>query len=48
MVRGVITTKDLLLHPVTSIEAFGIRKYVLLLVKCLDKKKQCLIDLIWK
>ena len=48
MVRGVITTRDLIRHPVVSIEAFGIRKYILLLVRCLDKKKQCLIDLIWK
>jgi len=48
MVRGVITTRDLLLHPVSSIEAFGFRKYFHLLIKCCDRKKRCLIDLIWK
>ena len=48
MVLGVITTKDLLFHPVCSIEAFGLKKYILLLFKCCDRKKQCLIDIIWK
>lgn len=48
MVRGVITTRDLLFHPISSIEAFGFMKYVGLLWKCIDRRKRCLIDLIWK
>ena len=48
MVVGVITAKDLLLHPMSSIEAFGLRKYMGLLVKCLNGKKCFFIDLIWK
>lgn len=48
MVRGVITTKDLMLHPVSTIEAFGFRKYLYLLVNCITRKPMCLIDLIWK
>ncbi len=48
MVQGVITAKDLLLHPISSIEAFGVRKYIKLLWRCCDRKRICLIDLIWK
>lgn len=48
MVQGVITTKDLILHPISSIEAFGVKKYLRLLVKCFNKKRLCLIDIIWK
>jgi len=48
MVVGVITAKDLLLHPISSVEAFGMRKYVRLLIRCLDGKKCFFVDLIWK
>jgi hypothetical protein len=48
MVLGVITAKDLLLHPMSSIEAFGFKRYVGLLIKCLDGKRSFFVDLIWK
>lgn len=48
MVQGVITARDLILHPFSSIEAFGMMKYLKLLVRCCDRKHICLIELIWK
>lgn len=38
MISGVITTKDVLSHPVTIAASFGILRYVYFLIKALSPK----------
>ncbi len=44
MLRGVITTKHVLSHPVTLIRQFGLYKYIRLIYKCFESKRHCFAD----
>jgi len=44
MLRGFITTKHIILHPITLISAWGIRGYVKMLFGCMDDAKHCFTD----
>jgi len=44
MIRGVITTKHILLHPITLISAWGIKGYMKMLIKCMDHSSHCFTD----
>lgn len=44
MMRGIITTRHILFHPVTLISAWGFRSYIKMLVKCMDHSKHCFAD----
>ncbi len=48
MVMGVITNKDLLLHPISMVMAFGVLKYVRFLITCLETRQCRFIDMVWK
>lgn len=47
MVMGVITTKHIILHPVTFICAFGFIRYLYFLRKSLDLKRHHFINLLF-
>ncbi len=36
MMRGVITTRHILFHPITLISSWGFKGYIRMLAKCLD------------
>jgi hypothetical protein len=44
MLKGFIKTRHLLLHPITMIHTWGIRKYFKMLIKCLDHSSHCFTD----
>jgi len=48
MVMGVITAKDMLLHPISMVLAFGVAEYVRFLITCIKTRQCCFIDLIFK
>lgn len=48
MIRGSITTKDILLHPVTVISLFGLISYAKLLIKCFSYHSHCFIEILYR
>ena len=48
MIRGSITTKDILLHPITVISLFGLCSYVKLILKCFSTQTHCFIEILYK
>lgn len=44
MIRGIITTKHIVFHPITLINALGFFGYLRLLVKCFCSKSYCFMD----
>jgi len=48
MVRGIITTKHILAHPLAMIGAVGLIGYLNILVKCLDNKPHTFVELMFE
>ncbi len=46
MVRGVITTRHIILHPVTIIGTWGFWRYLRMLAACITSKSHCFTDFI--
>lgn len=46
MIRGTITARHIILHPVTLIGAFGILRYLRMLVNCMSSSPHCFTDFI--
>ncbi len=44
MLKGFITTRHVILHPITLISAWGFRKYIKMVFKCLDHSSHCFTD----
>ena len=44
MLMGFITTRHVIFHPITLISAWGVRRYIKMLVKCMDHTKHCFTD----
>ena len=44
MMRGFIQTRHVLLHPITLISAWGVKRYLRILVKCFDHSNHCFTD----
>jgi hypothetical protein len=44
MMMGVITTRHVILHPVTLIQAWGFKGYLRLIMRCLDQSHHCFTD----
>ncbi len=44
MLKGFIKTRHILLHPITLISAWGVKKYIKMIFKCLDHSKHCFTD----
>lgn len=44
MTRGLITTRHVLLHPVTLIAGFGLLRYLRMVFMSLDRSQHCFID----
>lgn len=47
MVHGVITAKHILAHPITLVTAIGLAGYLNVLLKCLDRKPHCFLELMY-
>ncbi len=48
MIRGTITARHILCHPLTIIGMFGISGYVKLLFKCIETKSFCFAEFLFK
>lgn len=46
MIRGAITTRHILSHPVMLIQILGVWGYLRLLTRCLDSAQHCFTDFI--
>lgn len=44
MIKGFIKTRHILLHPITLIHAWGVKKYIKMIFKCLDNHSHCFTD----
>ncbi|MFA5811481.1 MAG: hypothetical protein WC956_04025 [bacterium] len=44
MVHGLITTKHIILHPVTIISTWGFRAYLRMLASCFTSTPRCFTD----
>ncbi len=44
MIKGTITARHIVLHPLTLISCLGFFGYFKLLVKCADSSKHCFTD----
>ena len=44
MIKGVITARHIIMHPVTLISAWGLKGYIRMLIKCLDRSNHCFTD----
>lgn len=44
MMKGVITTRHILFHPITLISNWGIRGYLNMLLKCMDNSSHYFSD----
>lgn len=47
MVRGIITAKHIILHPITIISNWGIKVYIRMLASCLSSGNHCFTDFIF-
>lgn len=48
MVKGAITTRHILIHPILITHLFGFKKYLRLIVKCLSHNDHCFIEILYK
>lgn len=48
MIQGFITTKHVLIHPVTMIAVMGLAGYFAILFKCLDGRSHCFLELMYE
>lgn len=44
VIKGFITTRHILLHPITLISSWGVKNYLKMLLKCLDNSSHLFTD----
>lgn len=44
MTRGIITTRHVLLHPITLISCFGLLRYMHMVAMSLNRTPHCFLD----
>ena len=47
MIAGVVTTKDVLLHPATIAHAFGVRAFLHCCKAVLTNRRTTFLELVW-
>lgn len=48
MIRGTITARHIMFHPITLIACLGFGGYIRLIVKCLDSSNHCFTDFLMR
>jgi len=48
MIKGTITARHIIFHPVTLISCFGLAGYFRLLAGCLDSANHCFMDFLMR
>lgn len=44
MIRGIITARHIIAHPIVLISVFGVIGYLRLLTRCVDAAHHCFMD----